>query len=116
MSKKPSRQILSVLHQTEGVVDEPKPSVYVTDLTADGVNISIYFWINTNENSPLAVFDRVATNVKNVLSKANVEIFPPSSVVVQDAKVQISTENNNGKDLLNVKSPRKIEKRQRFLI
>ncbi len=91
-------QILSVLHETEGVVNEPKPSVYVTDLTADGVNVSIYFWINTNENSPLAVFDRVATNVKKVLSRANVEIFPPSAVVVQDAKVQLSTENTNGKD------------------
>ena len=97
--EKTKSDIISVLNETEGVVAEPKPSVYVTDLTADGVNVSIYFWINTNENSPLAVFDRVATNVKKVLGKSDVEIFPPNQVIVQEAKVQLSAENQNGKDL-----------------
>lgn len=97
--EKTKSNIVSVLHETEGVVADPKPSVYVTDLTADGVNVSIYFWINTNENSPLEVFDRVARNIKKVLGKSDVEIFPPNQVIVQEAKVQLSAENQNGKDL-----------------
>jgi len=96
--EKTKSSILSVLRETEGVVAEPKPTVYVTDLSAAGVNVSIYFWIDTNKNSPLDVFDRVATNIKKVMNKANVEIYPPSQIVVQDAKVELMTENQNGKD------------------
>ena len=72
----------------EGVVAEPKPSVVVTDLTGDGVNLSIYFWINTDKNKPMQVFDEVATQIKMTLCDAGIEIFPPSSVIVQ-------TPNNN---------------------
>lgn len=77
--------ISSVMQKSEGVVAEPKPKVVVTDLTGDGVNLSIYFWINTDKNSPQNVFDEVATEVKTALCKAGIEMFPPSSVIVQNA-------------------------------
>lgn len=80
--------ISSVMAKSEGVVAEPKPKVVVTDLTGDGVNLSIYFWINTDKNSPQAVFDEVATEVKTALCEAGIEMFPPSSVIVQNADSQ----------------------------
>ena len=75
--------IQNVLKSAEGVVDEPKPSVVVTDLTGDGVNLSIYFWINTDQHRPLQVFDSVATEIKQGLTQAEIEMFPPRSVIVQ---------------------------------
>ncbi|MEK7724772.1 MAG: mechanosensitive ion channel [Acidobacteriota bacterium] len=75
--------IQNVLKLSEGVVDEPKTSVVVTDLTGDGVNLSIYFWINTDKHRPMQVFDAVATDIKKELNETGIEMFPPSSVIVQ---------------------------------
>jgi small-conductance mechanosensitive channel len=75
--------IVKVLQGTESVVDEPKPSAVVTDLSSDGVNISIYFWLNTNKDKPMQVFDAVATEIKKSLDEAGIEMYPPSSVIVQ---------------------------------
>jgi small conductance mechanosensitive channel len=72
-----------VLRMSEGVVSEPKWSVVVTDLTGDGVNLSIYFWINTDKNKPLQVFDEVATQIKTNLGEAGIEMFPPNSIIFQ---------------------------------
>lgn len=86
-------KIVAALSDVKGVVNDPKPSVYVTDLASEGVDLSIYFWINTNENSPLAVFDRVATGIKKILSKSDIELYPTSSIVVQEAKIHLLSEN-----------------------
>jgi small conductance mechanosensitive channel len=75
--------ITNVLKETEGVVSEPRPSAVVTDLSAEGVNISIYFWINTDKDKPMQVFDVVATRIKKSLDEAGIEMFPPNSVIVQ---------------------------------
>ena len=95
------------LEATEGVVSEPKPSVVVTDLSAEGVNISIYFWINTDKDKPLQVFDAVATNVKKSLDEADVEMYPPSSVIVQTPEKEAvpAGESGNG----NFESKKKKE-------
>lgn len=95
--EKAKEGILKVMNKTEGVVAEPQPNAYVTDLASEGVNLSIYFWINTNENKPMEVFDRVATGIKRTLSKSNIEIYPTSPIIVQEAKVQILSENEDGK-------------------
>ncbi len=91
--------ILKVMGEINTVVKEPSPSVYVTDLASEGVNLSIYFWINTNESKPMEVFDQVATGIKKALSKSNIEIYPTSPIVVQEAKVELLTENGDGKDI-----------------
>lgn len=84
--------ILKILNEITGVVREPNPSVYVTDLAAEGVDLSIYFWIKTNENKPMEVFDRVATGIKGVLSKSGIEIYPTTPVVLQEAKIEATIE------------------------
>ena len=83
--------IKNALQNVSGVVDEPKPNVYVTDLASDGVNLAIYFWINTNEAKPIEVFDRVATEIKTSLSRASVEMYPPNTVIVQNAETQLES-------------------------
>ena len=71
------------LVRTEGVVQDPKPRVLVSDLTGDGVVVTINFWINTNESKPLEVFDRAAIEIVRSLSDADIEMFPPGSMIVQ---------------------------------
>jgi small conductance mechanosensitive channel len=90
--------IVNVLEDAVGVVNEPKPSAVVTDLNADGVNISIYFWINTDKHKPMQVFDQVATEIKKSLDEAGIEMYPPSSVIVQTPEKDTSSEESQNED------------------
>ena len=45
----------------------------------------------------MAVFDRVATGIKEALSKSNIGLYPTSPVVVQEAKTEIASEDENEK-------------------
>lgn len=85
-------KIKDALQTIKGVLAEPKAEIYVRDLTSDGINTSVYFWIDTNENKPLEVFDRVATEIKTVLSDNKVEIYPPNTILVQQS------DENNGEE------------------
>ncbi len=76
--------ILNVLETATGVVEEPRPSVYVTELAPEGVNLSIYFWIKTDETKPMEVIDSVATRIKNALTDAKIKIYPSGSPAVQN--------------------------------
>lgn len=76
--------IHEVLLRAEGVENDPKPNVYVTDLASDGVNLAIYFWINTEKNSPIGVFDSIATNIKESLNESGVVLYPPTVAVLKD--------------------------------
>lgn len=92
--------ILNVTRQTEGVVGEPQPNVYVTDLAAAGVDLSIYFWIKTDENKPMAVFDRVATGVKDVLGKSDVKLYPANSPAAPETKSETGAPDEIKKDAI----------------
>lgn len=87
--------ILGILTANVEVVKEPKPNVVVTDLTGDGVNLSIYFWVNTDLHKPLQVFDAIATEIKDKLSESNIEMFPPNSVIVQTTDKENEISNNS---------------------
>lgn len=73
-----------VLFEAEGVENDPKPNVFVTDLTTEGVNLSIYFWIMTEKNSPIAVFDDIATEIKESLNESAVTLYPPTVAVLKE--------------------------------
>lgn len=95
-----TKQLISnVLNKSEGVVEEPQPKVVVTDLTSDGINLSIYFWINTDKNSPMAVLDEVATEIKIALSGNGIVMFPPGSMIVQSADSQNDSTQKSKKDV-----------------
>jgi len=78
--------ILEALQKLDGVSDELKSNVYVTELASEGVRLSVYFWINTNTHKVIEIVDSVATVVKEALSRADIELYPPGSVIVQNAE------------------------------
>jgi len=96
--KQAKSNILRVLDDLEGVSDEPKPNVYVTDLASEGVKLSIYFWINTDTHPAMEIVDRVATVIKEALGKAEIELYPPGSVIIQNAESGAATDYSNGKE------------------
>ena len=81
--------ILRSLRGIGPIVEDPEERVVVTDLTPEGVNLAVYFWINTNENRPMDVFDEAATAVKTSLMAEGIEIYPPGSLIVQQPKADI---------------------------
>lgn len=78
--------IINALKTLEGVENEPPSKVVVTDLTSDGADLSIYFWVNTDKNSPQLVFDTVASGIKKAVDEAGIELYPPSTVIMQQPK------------------------------
>lgn len=63
------------LARTHGIVEDPSPKVLVSELTAEGVNLSVTFWINTNEERPLDVFDRAAIAILTELKAQGIGVF-----------------------------------------
>ena len=76
--------IQKVLFEAEGVDNSPNPDVYVTDLASDGVNLSVYFWIDTDENSPIKVFDNITTDIKESLNNSGITLYPPTVAVLKE--------------------------------
>lgn len=76
--------ILNVLENSESIVPEPQPSVYVTDLNPDGINLSVYFWVDTKSNSPLKTFDGAAMGINRRLREAKISIYPPHPVILKN--------------------------------
>lgn len=98
--KRAKSSILECLHDLDGVSDDLKPNVYVTELASEGVRLSVYFWINTNTHKAIEVVDKVATVIKEALSRADIELYPPGSVIVQNAGNNASDNYTNGRDAL----------------
>lgn len=77
--------IFETLESIDGVATDRKPSVYVTDFTGDGAMLTTQFWIDTNQNKPLSVFDEVSIRIIEALNAAGQEINPSSENVVVTA-------------------------------
>jgi len=93
--------ILKGLENLDGVSEDLKPNVYVTDLASEGVKLSVYFWINTNTHRAIEVTDRVATRIKESLSKSDIELYPPGSIIVQNAETETGASGAAGNGLSN---------------
>ncbi|MEZ5428659.1 MAG: mechanosensitive ion channel family protein [Pyrinomonadaceae bacterium] len=78
--------ILSALGKIEEIVKEPAPSVFVTDLAAEGIKLTVYFWVDTDQSSPLQVFDQAASGVNRALREIGIKLYPPRSVMLQNEK------------------------------
>lgn len=75
-----------VLSETEGVLGDPGPWVYVSELAASSVNFTVYFWTGSQQVNVLAVSDRVATGIKLALDAAQIDMpFPHTVVLFHDA-------------------------------
>jgi len=79
--------VFQALQNTEGIVPDPKPTVYVTDFASDGAVLTVQFWIDTNENKPLRVFDRAALKIIETLQDGEVAINPTGPLAVEVAEI-----------------------------
>src|SRR5689334_3049897 len=80
------RIIHEVLGRTEGVLKDPEPWVYVSELAPSSVNFTIYFWTASRQANVLAMIDDVTTGVKNALDHAHIDIPYPQVVVYGDGQ------------------------------
>lgn len=74
--------IKSVLDATRGVLTDPGPWVYVSELAPSSVNFTVYFWVESEQANVLRVSDRVATGIKYALDKAGIDMPYPHNVVL----------------------------------
>jgi small conductance mechanosensitive channel len=78
LAKKVSCDALIGLARIKG---EPKPTALVTDLNAEGVTITLNFWIDTNEAKPQEVFDEAVIAVLGAVKREKIDIYnitPPA--------------------------------------
>jgi small-conductance mechanosensitive channel len=80
--EKARKTIQSVLRKIDGVMQEPGPWVYVSELAAASINFTVFFWTESHQANVLKVSDRVATEIKNALDAALIDIPYPHTVVL----------------------------------
>ncbi len=78
-----ARQVIhQVLASTTGVLKEPEPWVYVSELAPSSVNLTVYFWVESQQANVLKVSDQVVTGTKLALDKAGIDMPYPHTVVL----------------------------------
>lgn len=80
--EKGRKTIRDVLDKTEGVLKDPGPWIYVSELAASSVNFTVYFWTESHQANVLAVSDKVATGIKYALDEAGIDMPYPHNVVL----------------------------------
>lgn len=78
--EKASEIILKVLQSTEGVLDEPKPEVFVVDLSAYSNNIRARWWTTPRQLNVLRVASKVLNEIKVKLYEAGIDLPFPTQV------------------------------------
>jgi small conductance mechanosensitive channel len=74
--------IHKVLQETEGVLQEPAPLVFVAELAPSSVNFNVFFWTNSHQASVLRAIDRATTAIKLALDEAGIDIPYPHMVML----------------------------------
>lgn len=74
--------IRKVLHSSPGVLPDPGPWIYVSELAPSSVNFIVYFWVESDQANVLKVSDRVATGIKYALDEAGIDMPYPHTVVL----------------------------------
>ena len=73
----------STVAEVPRVVSEPAPNVHLTAFAADGLELTLSFWISDPENGQMSVRSAVNLAVLQTLNKMGVEIPFPQRVVHQ---------------------------------
>ncbi len=74
--------IHEVLKRIDGVLKDPAPWVYVTELAGSSVNLTVFFWAESQQANVLKVSDQVVTGIKLALDKAEIDMPFPHTVVL----------------------------------
>ena len=78
--------IHEVLKGIEGVLSDPTPWVYVTELAGSSVNLTVFFWAESQQANVLKVSDQVVTGIKLALDKAGIDMPFPHTVVLLEQR------------------------------
>ncbi len=89
------RVIQEAMADTEGVIDDPAPEAFVTELGAATVNFQARFWTKSPQHDALETQDRVIENVKNALDEAGIEM--PADIVALQATASFAAAIQGGK-------------------
>lgn len=82
-----AREVIhGVLDGIEGVLKDPAPWVYVTELAGSSVNLTVFFWAESHQANVLKVSDQVVTGIKLALDKAKIDMPFPHTVILMDPK------------------------------
>ena len=82
---KSKERILSSLTDLDGVAGEPPPNVFLTRLTAEGIKLTAYFWVDTEKDSVMELFDAASTAINLTLREAGVKLFPAQRLTISDS-------------------------------
>jgi small-conductance mechanosensitive channel len=74
-------QLLAVVRQVPRVLAEPSPAVLLSNFAADGLELTVVFWIGDPENGDLGARSAVNLAVLRELQRQNIDIPYPQQVV-----------------------------------
>ena len=74
--------IYDVLNGIDGVLKDPGPWVYVSDLGPSYIVLSVFFWTDSHQANVLKVSDEVITKIQIALNETGVDLPYPHSVVI----------------------------------
>ncbi|GAA4455566.1 mechanosensitive ion channel family protein [Nibrella saemangeumensis] len=90
-----ARQVIrQVVESTGGVLPEPGPWIYVSELAPSSVNLTVYFWVESHQANLLKVSDNVMTGIKLALDKASIDMPYPHTVLLMKSSVDDSGEKD----------------------
>jgi len=78
--------IRKALAETEGVMSDPAPWIYVEKLGSSNVEMTAHFWVDAPQANVLRILDHVATAVKLSLDAAGADATFPRTVVELESR------------------------------
>ncbi len=92
--------ILSVLHETEGILQNPAPDAIVVDLADSVVKIRARWWIQPPRRAEVLDFrDKVLTKIKNKLTANGIDLpFPTQQILFHDQTEETDGDRQNQRE------------------
>lgn len=92
--------ILSVLHETEGILQNPAPDAIVVDLADSTVKIRARWWIQPPCRAEVLDFrDKVLTKIKNKLTANGIDLpFPTQQILFHDQTEETDGDRRNQRE------------------
>lgn len=94
-TEKVRKIILDEIKKISGYLDSPEPIVLFQTFGASSIDLTVFFWVDTAINSPIAAKDTALTLIKKAFEKHNIEI--PYPIQVQYNKQATSKQNRKTK-------------------
>jgi len=84
-------QLKEAIAALDRILDQPEPAVHLSDFAADGLELTVTFWIADPENGQLGARSAVNMAILATLNRLAVEIPFPQRVVHQAAPLEVSS-------------------------